>query len=198
MWASEHQHQYRRIVVKPVSGALGAEIEGVDLSGPPDAETIAEIRTAFANHLVICMRGQTLTPAAQTEFAQHFGPLTRHPFIKTLPDTPFVAAIVRDADAGSSINFGGMWHCDVAFLESPPLGSMLYAVEIPPYGGDTMFANLYLAYETLSPGMQELADRLILIHSAAGGYDPDRGAKDPTKSLIAQKGMEFQTVGAGS
>lgn len=192
MWANEFATTYRHLVVKPIAGALGAEIEGVDLSGPLDPQTIAEIRTAFFNHSVICLRAQTMKPDTLSEFAAHFGPLTRHPFIKTLPGNPFVAPIIRDADAGSSINFGGQWHCDVAFNESPPLGSMLYAVEIPPYGGDTMFANLYLAYDTLSSGMRELADRLILIHSAAGGYDPDRGAKDPAKSLIAQKGMQFE------
>lgn len=192
MWAIQHKQAYRRIVVKPIAGALGAEIEGVDLAAPQDADTIAEIRTAFANHLVICVRKQKLTPASLTALAEHFGPLTRHPFIKTLPGSPFVAPIIRDADAGDGLNFGGQWHCDVAFLESPPLGSMLYAVDIPPYGGDTMFANLYLAYETLSAGMRELADRLVLVHSAAAGYDPDRGAKDPSKSLIAQKGMQFE------
>jgi len=192
MWTSEHRRTYRRIKVQPVAGALGAEIDGVDLSSKPDAETVEEIKNAFTDHQVICFRDQRLTPQLLAQFAENFGPLTRHPFIKTLPGSPFVAPIIRDADAGDSLNFGGQWHCDVAFLESPPLGSMLYAVDIPPYGGDTMFANLYLAYQTLSPGMQDLADRLILVHSAAIGYDPDRGAKDPSKSLIAQKGMQFE------
>lgn len=192
MWTSEHRRTYLRIKVQPVAGALGAEIDGIDLSSKLDAETVEEIKNAFTDHMVIYFRDQALTPQLLAQFAENFGPLTRHPFIKTLPGSPFVAPIIRDADAGESLNFGGQWHCDVAFLESPPLGSMLYAIDIPPYGGDTMFANLYLAYETLSLGMKDLADRLILVHSAAIGYDPDRGAKDPSKSLIAQKGMQFE------
>jgi taurine dioxygenase len=193
MWSKDFTDLYKRITVKPIAGSLGAEIEGIDVSQKLDDETIKEISTAFTNHQVICIRDQTMNPETMTQFAELFGPLTKHPFIKTLPGSPYVAPIIRDADA-SGLNFGGQWHCDVAFLESPPLGSMLYAIEVPPYGGDTMFANLYLAYETLPQGMKDLADQLILVHSAAIGYDPDRGAKDPSKSLIGQKGMEFEVV----
>ena len=158
---------YRRIKVLPISGALGAEIEGVDASQPLNDDVITEIRRAFAEHLVIFFRDQTLTPEQQTRFATIFGPLTKHPFIKTMPDNPYVAPLIRDADA-TGLNFGGQWHCDATFLEEAPLGSLLYAVEIPPYGGDTMFANLILAYDTLSAGMKKMLDSLILIHSAAG------------------------------
>ncbi|MGE0385831.1 MAG: TauD/TfdA dioxygenase family protein [Gammaproteobacteria bacterium] len=183
---------FQRITVAPAGGTIGAEIGGVDLSVPPDAETFAEIRRAFAEFMVIYFRDQRLTPAQHVDFARRFGPLTKHPFIKTIPGHPEVAAIVREADEGRTMNFGGTWHLDVTFLEEPPLGSMLYAVEVPPCGGDTMFSNLYLAYETLSPGMQRLADSLIVIHSAAGSYDPDRGAADPSKTLIGQKGMQLE------
>jgi taurine dioxygenase len=89
------------------------------------------------------------------------------------------------------MNFGGVWHADGTFMESPPLGSTLYAIEVPPFGGDTMFTNLYLAYEALSPGMQALCDQLVLVHSAGAVYDPARGAADPKRSLVGQKGMKF-------
>ena len=158
-----------------------------------DDETFAEIRRAFADYSVIYFHDQELTPADQCAFAARFGPLTRHPLIKTLPDYPDVAALIREPDA-TGINFGGQWHADGTFMESPPLGTTLYAVEVPPQGGDTMFASMYLAYETLSPGMKALCDQLVVIHSAAGAYDPDRGAADPKKSLIAQKGMQFNMV----
>lgn len=187
---------YRRITIEPIAGALGAEIGGVDLSGPLDTEVIAEIRAAFTAHLVIYFHDQQLTPEQQCNFARRFGPLTKHPFIKTLPGHPEVAPLIRDADdPGVAVNFGGVWHMDVTFMECPPLGSMLYAVDPPPYGGDTMFSNMYLAYDTLSTGMKALADRLIVIHSAAVSYDPDRGADDPKTSKIGQKGMEFDISG---
>lgn len=180
---------YRHLELEPLAGALGAEIRGVDLAAL-DEQTFGEIRRAFAEFLVLCFRGQTLTPAAQCQFAARFGPLTRHPLIKTLDEYPHVAPLIRDADA-TGMNFGGTWHADTTFMESPPLGTTLYAIDVPPYGGDTLFTNLYLAYESLSVGMRALCDRLILVHSAAAAYDPGRGAADPTKSLIAQKGMQY-------
>lgn len=187
---------YRHIQVAPATGALGAEISGVDLSRPLSAEAAREIKQAFNEYLVIYFHDQAITPGQQCDFARLFGPLTKHPFIKTLPDHPEVAPLIRDADdPGLALNFGGSWHNDVTFMERPPLGSMLYAVDPPPYGGDTMFSNLYLAYETLSPGMKAIADQLVVIHSAAVAYDPDRGANDPRKSLIGQKGMEFTIDG---
>ncbi|WP_313808406.1 TauD/TfdA family dioxygenase [Sphingobium sp.] len=183
---------YEHITVEPVSGALGAEISGVDLSQPLRPEVLAEIKRAFHENLVIYFHDQAITPAQQCDFARNFGPLTKHPFIKTLPGFPEVAPLIRDADnSAKTLNFGGLWHIDVTFMECPPLGSMLYAVDPPPFGGDTLFSNLYLAYETLSPGMRELADRLIVVHTAAVSYDPDRGADDDAKSKVKQKGMQF-------
>lgn len=180
---------YRRIDVQRVSGALGCIISGVDLK-TLDEETFAEIHRALAEHQVICFHGQELSPADQCTFAARFGPLTRHPLIKTLDGHPHVAQLIRDADE-QGLNFGGVWHADGTFMESPPLGSTLYAIEVPPFGGDTMFANLYLAYDALSAGMRALCDRLILVHSAGAVYDPARGAADPKKSLVGQRGMKF-------
>lgn len=183
---------YQRIRVLPISGALGAEIEGVDAARPLDEETAAEIRRAFAEYLVVFFRDQHLTPEQQTRFASIFGPLTKHPFIKTLPDHPYVAPLIREADA-TGLNFGGQWHCDATFLEEAPLGSLLYAIEIPPYGGDTMFTNLILAYETLSEGMKRMLDSLVLIHSAAGAYDPDI-AKAEALTQTKQKGIGIEVT----
>ena len=182
--------EYTRISVKRLSGAGGAEIGGVDLSKPLDDETLAEIRKAFADYLVIGFRDQDITPDQQCDFTRHFGRLTKHPFVKNMDEYPDVARVLRLAD-DTTANFGGVWHADTTFIERPPLGSSLHALEIPPYGGDTLFTNLYMAYETLSPGMQKLADTLVVMHSAAGGYDPDRGAKDPGKSNVMQTGVTF-------
>jgi taurine dioxygenase len=184
---------YKHIEVKRLSGAGGAEIGGVDLSRPLDEAIVDEIKRAFTEHLVIGFRDQRITPEQQCAFARHWGALTRHPFVKTMPEHPDVAAVIRLPE-DMTVNFGGVWHADTTFLERPPLGSTLYAVDVPPYGGDTLFTNLYMAYDTLSSGMQKLADNLVVMHSAAKGYDPDRGANDPTRSKVMQTGVQFEVT----
>ena len=180
---------YRHLQVRRVAGALGAEITGVDLGALSDAAFV-EIQRAFCEYSAVYFPDQRLTPEQQCAFTGRFGPLTHHPLIATLPGHPHVAGLVREADS-TGMNFGGSWHADSTFMESPPFATSLYAIEVPPQGGDTLFASLYLAYETLSAGMRELCDRLVVVHSAAAAYDPDRGANDPKKSLIMQKGMQY-------
>jgi len=166
-----------QIEVAPISGALGAEIHGVNLASELDDGTIADIRTALLENLVIFFRDQDLTPEKQLAFARRFGEPELHDFVEGMPDHPEVIAIIKDAD-DAGYNFGGRWHTDVSYQERPALGSILYAVDAPPRGGDTLFANQYLAYETLSEGMRKLLDPLKAVHSAAGSYGPDgRAAK---------------------
>ncbi|HEX6005109.1 MAG TPA: TauD/TfdA family dioxygenase [Burkholderiales bacterium] len=143
---------YRRISVRPIAGALGAEIDGPDLSRPLDAETVVEIRRAFLAHLVIFFRAQRLTPQQQLEFARCFGEPIEYPQLRGLPECPLITPVVKLEH--ERVNFGGVWHSDTTYLECPPMASILYAVEIPPCGGDTLFANQYLAYETLSDGLR--------------------------------------------
>jgi len=146
------QHSYRHITVRPVAGALGAEIGGVDLAAPLEAALVAEIRRAFLEHLVVFFRNQQLTPARQLDFARRFGEPMEYPQLKGLPECPLITPVVKLEH--ERVNFGGVWHSDTTYLERPPMASMLYAVEIPPFGGDTLFANQYLAYETLSAGLR--------------------------------------------
>jgi len=153
-----------RIQVTPVSPAVGAEIAGVDISQTLDDQTVAEIRAALLEHLVVFFRGQILTPESLLAFARRFGKLSRYPFVKGMDDYPDVVEVVKRED--EIHNFGGIWHSDTTYLDCPPLGSVLYAVEIPPVGGDTLFANMYLAYETLSDGMKEFLDGLKAVNSA--------------------------------
>lgn len=175
--------EYRQIEVAPVSGALGAEIRGVDLSQPLDEDTFAEIHRAFLDHLVIFFRDQRLTPAQHVAFGRRFGTLHVHEFVPGLPEQPEVMEIVKDV-GDSGYNFGGVWHTDVTYLEKPVLGSMLYAHEVPPYGGDTLFANMYLAYETLSEGMKRALESLRAMHSAAQSYSPTgRQSADHSRSV---------------
>ena len=160
---------YRHINVAPIAGALGAEISGVDLSQKLDDETFAEIRRAYDENLVIFFRDQSITPEQHLAFGGRFGEFDIHPFAAGLPGHPEVLPIVKEADDAGA-NFGGLWHSDVTFYERPPLGSILYAIEAPAYGGDTLFANQYLAYETLSEGLRDMLDGMTAVHSARRIY----------------------------
>jgi taurine dioxygenase len=150
--------------VLPIAGALGAEIAGVDLAQPPGAGAIAEIRRALLEHLVIFFRGQKLTPQQQLGFARAFGEPVGYPQLKGLPECPFITPVVKLEH--ERVNFGGVWHSDTTYLERPPMGSMLYALEVPPQGGDTLFANQYLAYETLSAGLKRTLGGLVGVNTS--------------------------------
>ena len=156
--------KYRLVEVRPVAGALGAEICGVDLASPLDREVAAEIRRAFLDHLVVFFRDQALTPQQQLAFARRFGEPMEYPQLKGLPECPLITPVIKLEH--ERVNFGGIWHSDTTYLERPPMASMLYALETPPYGGDTIFANQYLAYETLSEGPRKTLDGLIGINSS--------------------------------
>lgn len=158
--------KYKHIQVNPIAGALGAEISNVDLAQLDD-EIFAEIHHAFLENLVIFFREQNITPDEQVAFSARFAPIGYYPFLKGLPDHPEVIEVRKEPD--DKLNFGGVWHTDTAYLAKPPMGSVLYAKEIPESGGDTMFANLYLAYETLSESMKGmLAGRQALNSSRKG------------------------------
>lgn len=157
---------YKHIQVKTISGALGAEIHGVDLARI-DEEIFAEIHHAFMENLVIFFRDQTITPDQQVAFSARFAPIGYYPFLKGLPDHPAVIEVRKEPE--DELNFGGVWHTDTAYLAKPPMGSVLYAKEVPKNGGDTMFANLYLAYETLSDPMKAMLDGRKAVNSSRKG-----------------------------
>jgi len=156
---------YQTLDVTPIAGALGAEIGGVDLSQSLSNQVYDEIHQAFLDHQVIFFRDQDLTPQQQVAFGRHFGPPHDYPFVEGLPEAPEVFEILKtETDAR---NFGGAWHSDTTYTEKPPLGTILYALEVPDAGGDTMFANTYLAYEALSDGLKQVLDGLKAVNSAA-------------------------------
>ena len=159
---------FQHITVSPISGALGAEIGGVDISRPLDPTVVAEIRRALVDNLVIFFRDQDLTPDQHEAFARNFGDLHINSFFPQVPGHEHIQLLVKEPQHRN--NIGDRWHTDVSYTKRPALGSMLYAKEIPPYGGDTQFANMYLAYETLSDGMKTLLRGLRACHSARENF----------------------------
>jgi len=153
------------IEVTPIAGALGAEISGVDLSGELDDEMVGEIRQALLDHLVIFFRDQEITPEQHLTFARKFGNLVEYPLVNGLDDHPEIVPVKKLEH--ETVNFGGLWHSDTAYLEFPPMGAVLCARELPPVGGDTLFANMYMAYDTLSDGMKGFLSRLVGVNSSA-------------------------------
>ncbi|NQV99297.1 MAG: TauD/TfdA family dioxygenase [Rhodospirillales bacterium] len=154
----------REIQIEVASPAVGCEISGVDLSGPLSAPIIAAIRQALLDYGVVFFRNQELTPAQQLSFCGCFGEPDEYSLIKGLPGYPTVTPVIKLAN--ETINFGGLWHSDTTYLERPPMGSVLHARELPPIGGDTLFANMYLAFETLSDGLKAMLGGLNAVNSA--------------------------------
>ena len=161
----------------PLSGAIGAEIQGIDLARATDAE-IAEIRQIWLAHNVVFFRGQTLPPADFLALARRFGQPIEYPFVKGIDGFAEIIPVLKLPH--EKVNFGGIWHSDTTYLEQPPAATMLVAREIPSHGGDTLFANMTLAYETLSPGMKQLLEGLRYISSSAKA-DVSRTREDRIK-----------------
>tara|TARA_E500000331_G_scaffold156992_1_gene152325 strand:+ start:505 stop:1374 length:870 start_codon:yes stop_codon:yes gene_type:complete len=158
---------YTRITVVPLAGALGAEIFGVDITDV-DQETYAEIHQAFLDHSVIFFRDQDLTPEAQMAFGRLFGPLNRHSYVKGMDDYPDVFRIVKEPT--DAHHFGNAWHSDLAYEEEPALGTILYGMDVPDAGGDTIFTSLYAAYDALSDGMKRMLSDLRIVFTNANTY----------------------------
>ena len=149
----------RPLTVRRLSGAVGAEIGDIRLSPDLPDSTIAQLRGIWLEHGVMFLRDQQhLDAPALAAFARRFGEVVEYPFIKGLAEAPEVIPVVKLES--ETMNFGGLWHSDTAYLDRPPMATMLIAREVPPFGGDTLFASGYAAYESLSPGMRRLLDPL--------------------------------------
>ncbi|MFT5450005.1 MAG: taurine dioxygenase [Gammaproteobacteria bacterium] len=154
---------FKRITVQPLSGALGAEIDGISIADGVDDETIAEVRQALLDHQVIFFRDQQLNDDTHKAFTARFGTIFVHPNYDLGQGDPEIVRLVREP--GDSSVAGEEWHTDTTMMAQPPMGSMLYALDVPPYGADTLFANQYLAYEALSHGMKAMLSTLKAVHS---------------------------------
>lgn len=170
--------------VEPSGEACGARVTGVDLSRPLDPATVAELRAIWLEHLVLAFPDQTIGDDDLERFTGYFGGFGVDPFFAPIAGRQNIAAIRREADEQSPL-FAENWHSDWSFQIHPPAGTCLMAVDIPPVGGDTLFANQHAAWEAL-PGARkaELGD-LIAVHSARLAYAPDGtyGAKDKGRSM---------------
>ena len=153
------------ITARRFGASLGARVEGIDLSQALDDGTFEHIRELFLEHLVLVFPNQRLGPEQQVAFAERWGRPTVHPIVPHIEGHP---AIVEIRNTGKARTLNEHWHSDVTFNERPPLATMLYALEVPKVGGDTQFANQYLAYEALSDGMRRLLDGVQAVHSGAG------------------------------
>ncbi len=175
---------------EPLTGHIGAEIVGVDLSEPLTNTLGAALRQALARYLVLFFRDQTLDLAAQKRITAVFGPLMRIPYVEPSPQDPDVIAVLKEADERDIGVFGGDWHSDFSFLERPPAGSVLYAVEVPPYGGDTIWSNQARAYDTLPDDLKALVDSRRAVHSGAP-YGKAHAPEDPqalSRSIKMRRG----------
>jgi len=153
------------ISARKAAGALGAEIGGVDLSRPLSREELAELRRLWLEHLVLFFRDQPLTEQQYMAFAGQFGEPVEYPFVKGLAGYPKIIEVKKLEHERAA--FGAIWHSDTAYLERPPMASMLLARELPPFGGDTLFANMVLAFDSLSSGLKSLLQGLKAVNSSA-------------------------------
>ena len=170
--------------VEPSGGACGARITGVNLKEPMDSATVAAIRAAWLAHHVLAFPDQFLDDDALERFTLQFGKFGDDPFFAPIAGRKHIAAIRREADEQTPL-FAENWHSDWSFQARPPSGTCLNAIDIPPVGGDTLFANQHLAWGALSPAQQARYADLIAIHSAKLPYAPDGtyGAKDKGRSM---------------
>jgi taurine dioxygenase len=154
-----------QLTVRPLAGAVGAELGGVDLSEDLADEVVAAIRAAWLVHGVVFFRGQDLPPDRFLAFAHRIGEVARYPFVPGIDGFPDIIEVLKLPQ--ESVNFGGIWHSDTAYLDEPPMATMLVAREVPPAGGDTLFADQRAAFDALSPAMQELLAPLRAVNSSA-------------------------------
>jgi taurine dioxygenase len=159
--------------VEPLSPAIGARIDGLDLAEPLSDATAEALKEALFDRLVLFFADQKLTPAAHRTFAGHFGPLHIHPIYPNVPEVPEI--IVLDTD-GKNLPDNDNWHTDVTFIETPPLGAALYARKLPPSGGDTLWLSTIAAYEALSERLRKFLAGLTATHDFEKSFPRDRFA----------------------
>jgi ribosomal protein S18 acetylase RimI-like enzyme len=181
-----------RVDVQPIAGALGAEVHGVDVSQDLDEATVAEIRQALLDHGVIFFRDQQLDIDRHKVFTRRFGEIFIHPNYFGVSADPEIVDVKREP--GDKKIVGEDWHTDTTMVAEPPMGAILYAIEVPPYGGDTLFANQYLAYETLSDGMKCTLEGLRAVHTDRLVAGPKAGMNAHRSTKVREDANWRETV----
>ena len=168
--------------ISRVAGALGAVVRGLDLRSVTDEEQIRTLIDALAEHLVVFLPEQDIDLDDLERITEMLGGRDVTPFVAPLEDRPYVIRVIKEP--GDQLNFANAWHTDLSYLPNPPAYTLLHAREVPPYGGDTVWSNQYLAFETLSPGLRRTLQGLRAVHSAGMAYGTG-GALDKAKSLTS-------------
>ena len=168
--------------VEPVAGALGATVTGIDLARVTDAAQLDDLRRALADHLVVFLPGQELSLDDLERVTDLLGGRDVTPFVDPLEDRPYVIRVIKEPT--DALNFANAWHSDLSYLPAPPAYTLLHAWDVPDHGGDTVWSNQYLAYETLSHGLRATLDGLSAVHSAGLAYGTG-GLLDQVKDLTS-------------
>ena len=175
-------HGRGRLSVERAGGSLGAIVSGLDLSKTLAAEEVAGLRAALLDHLVVALPGQKMSLDDLERLTDQLGGRDVTPFVTPMEGRPFVIRILKEPH--ETLNFANAWHTDLSYLPAPPSFTLLYCLETPPAGGDTIWANQYLAYETLPEGLRDRLRGLEAVHSAAMAYG-EGGYLDSVKHLIS-------------
>ncbi|MBI1212068.1 MAG: taurine dioxygenase [Alphaproteobacteria bacterium] len=163
-----HQVSHSTVRAERIAGALGAEVLGLDCSTTLSAADVAALRRALIDHLVVTIPEQSMSLDDLERLTDQLGGRMVTPFVKALDERPYVIRVLKER--ADKLNFANAWHSDLTYLPEPPSFTLLYAHEVPDYGGDTLFQNQYLAYETLSDGLKETLRGLRAVHSAGAAY----------------------------
>ena len=170
--------------ITPSEQACGAEVFGVDLSAPLDPQTVADVRGAWLDHHVLAFPDQALSDDDLERFSLYFGPFGDDPFIAPIEGRKHIIAVMRAADETAPI-FAENWHTDWSFQANPPAGTCLYGIDVPPSGGDTLFANQHAALEAMPEAFRNELDGKMAVHSARNAYAPagSYGTGDTGRSM---------------
>ncbi|MCX7375496.1 MAG: TauD/TfdA family dioxygenase [Alphaproteobacteria bacterium] len=172
----------QQMMVMPVSGAVGAEVRGIDISRPLPAVTVATLRAALGEHGVLFFRDQALTEAQHIAFAEQFAKININRFFRAVEGWPQIAEVRKEPE--QTKNIGGGWHTDHSYDQIPALGSLLYAREVPPSGGDTIFASMFAAYDALSDGLKRTLEGLRAVHSSRHVFGTQAKRGDDLKDRL--------------
>ena len=179
-----------KIIIKPTSGSIGAEIHGVNLSTDLSDAVFSEIRQTFIDHGLIFFRNQELTPDDHLRFAKRWGEININRFFAKVEGYEQIAEVKKDSD--QEINIGGAWHTDHSYDQIPAMGSILLARETPKTGGDTLFANMYRAYESLSDGLKGTLESMNACHSSRHVFGAHTGYAEASNQRIGNPELATQ------